>query len=65
MQRMSSVGTAEGSGIIISSDGYILTNSHIINTSDSSVYYEMSDATKVYVYIFCDSITLSFVVVDV
>ena len=54
MQRMSAVGSAEGSGIIISKDGYILTNCHVINTSDSSVYYEMSDATKVSVYLYND-----------
>ena len=54
IQRMSSVGSAEGSGIIISKDGYILTNCHVINTSDSSIYYEMSDATKVYVYLYND-----------
>lgn len=54
MQKLSSVGSAEGSGIIISEDGYILTNCHVINTSDSSMYYEMSDATKVYVYLYND-----------
>ena len=54
LQKMSSVGSAEGSGIIISEDGYILTNSHVINTSDSSIYYEISDATKVYVYLYND-----------
>ena len=54
MQRMSSVGSAEGSGIIISKDGYILTNCHVINTSDSSIYYEMSDANKVFVYLYND-----------
>lgn len=54
MQKMSQVAQAEGSGIIISSDGYILTNNHIINSSDSSVYYEVSEATKVYVYLYND-----------
>lgn len=54
MQRMSQVAQAEGSGIIISNDGYILTNNHIINSSDSSVYYEVSEATKVYVYLYND-----------
>lgn len=54
LQRISQVGTAEGSGVIMTSDGYILTNSHIINTSDSSIYYEMSDANKIYVYLYND-----------
>ena len=54
MQAMSQVGSAEGSGVIISSDGYILTNCHVINTSDSSIYYEMSDANKVLVYLYND-----------
>lgn len=54
MQGMSQLASAEGSGIIISSDGYILTNNHIINSSDSSVYYEVSKATKVYVYLYND-----------
>lgn len=54
MQSISQVASAEGSGIIISSDGYILTNNHIINSSDSSLYYEVSEATKVYVYLYND-----------
>lgn len=54
MQGMSQLSQAEGSGIIISNDGYILTNNHIINSSDSSIYYEVSEATKVYVYLYND-----------
>ena len=54
MQSFSKLASAEGSGIIISSDGYILTNNHIINSSDSSSYYEVSEATKVYVYLHND-----------
>lgn len=54
MQSISQQASAEGSGIIISSDGYILTNNHIINSSDSSSYYEVSEATKVYVYLYND-----------
>ena len=46
---------AEGSGIIISTDGYILTNNHIINSADSSLYYEVSEAENVYVYLYNDS----------
>lgn len=54
MQGMSQTSQAEGSGIIISNDGYILTNNHIINSSDSSMYYEVSEATKVCVYLYND-----------
>ena len=54
MQGMSQNSQAEGSGIIISNDGYILTNNHIINSADSSIYYEVSEATKVSVYLYND-----------
>lgn len=53
-QSLSQVAQAEGSGIIMSSDGYILTNNHIINSTDSSVYYEVSEAANVYVYLYND-----------
>ncbi len=46
--------TASGSGIIISSDGYILTNNHIINSTSSNSYYQVSEATKVSVYLYGD-----------
>ena len=42
--------TATGSGIIISADGYIVTNNHVIDTSSSNSsysYYDISDATSV------------------
>lgn len=53
-RNMSSTGTAEGSGIIISEDGYILTNNHIINSSSTSSYYEIGKANKVVVTLFND-----------
>ncbi len=46
--------TASGSGIIISEDGYILTNNHIVATASSESYYEISEATKVTVTLFND-----------
>ncbi len=52
---LSQEASAEGSGIIISSDGYILTNNHIINSTDSSSYYQVSEAAKVYVYLYNDT----------
>ncbi len=55
IQGLSQQASAEGSGIIMSSDGYILTNNHIINSSDSSIYYEVSEAAKVYVYLYNDT----------
>lgn len=54
MQSISQIGTAKGSGIIMSKDGYILTNNHIINSSDSSSFYSVSEATNIYVYLYND-----------
>ena len=53
-QSQPSTATATGSGIIISEDGYILTNNHIVATSSSESYYEVSEATKVTVTLFND-----------
>ena len=47
--------SAEGSGIIISEDGYIVTNNHVINSSSTSSYYEIGEATKVSVYLYNDT----------
>ena len=52
----SSTATASGSGIIISEDGYILTNNHVVSssTSESNSYYQITDAGKVTVTLFGD-----------
>ena len=50
----SSTATATGSGIIISEDGYILTNNHVVSSSESESYYQVSEATKVTVTLFDD-----------
>lgn len=50
----SNTATAEGSGVIISEDGYILTNNHIINSSSNSSYYEVGKANKITVYLYND-----------
>ncbi len=51
--RNSSTAEAEGSGVIISSDGYILTNNHVVNSGSSS-YYEIEKANKVTVKLYND-----------
>ncbi len=49
-------GTAEaqGSGVIISDNGYILTNNHVINSSSSSSFYSLGEASKITVTLYND-----------
>lgn len=52
--------TGSGSGIIISSDGYILTNNHVVSNTDSSnsnAFYQVSEANSVKVYLYGDNQT--------
>ena len=55
MQTQPQTATATGSGIIISDDGYILTNNHIVANTSSESYYEISEATNVTVTLFNDT----------
>ena len=50
----SSTAEAAGSGIIVSEDGYILTNNHVVNTASTSSYYQITEATGVKVKLFND-----------
>lgn len=56
--KVVSTATAEGSGVIISTDGYILTNNHVISSSgssnSSSSYYSVGDASKITVKLYND-----------
>ena len=55
--KTSSTAQGEGSGVIISEDGYILTNNHVISStssSSSSVFYEIGEATKLTVTLYND-----------
>lgn len=50
----SSTSEATGSGIIVSEDGYIVTNNHVIN-SDASSSFTIAEATGIKVNIYGDS----------
>lgn len=47
--------SAQGSGVIISEDGYILTNNHVVNSSSDSAFYELGKASKITVKLYNDN----------
>ena len=51
----SSQAEATGSGIIISEDGYILTNNHVISSESSYSYYAIQEATGLKVNLYGDT----------
>ena len=65
--QSTSTATASGSGIIISEDGYILTNNHVVDTSTNSSssysYYELSKATSVKVKLYGSDTTYDATIV--
>ena len=53
--RTQGTATAQGSGVIISENGYILTNNHVVNSStSSSSFYELGEASKITVQLYND-----------
>ena len=61
--RNPTTSTASGSGVIISSDGYILTNNHIVSSTSTSSYYEVGKANKVIVKLYNDDKTYDATIV--
>lgn len=46
---------AAGSGIIITEDGYIITNNHVISSESSTSYYQITEATAIQVHLYGES----------
>lgn len=59
----SGTGEATGSGIIISEDGYILTNNHVISSESSSSFYAIQEATGIKVSLYNDTATYDATVI--
>ncbi len=50
----STTSSATGSGIVISEDGYILTNNHVVSSEGTSSYYAIEQATGIVVKFYND-----------
>ncbi|MCI8310028.1 MAG: trypsin-like serine protease [Clostridia bacterium] len=50
----STTATATGSGVIISEDGYIITNNHVVNSESSSYFYQVTEATSIKIHLYGD-----------
>ncbi len=50
-----SSGEGSGSGIILTEDGYIVTNNHVISSESSSSYYAITEATGIKINLYNDS----------
>lgn len=50
----STTADATGSGVIISEDGYIITNNHVVNSSSDSYFYQLSEAKSIKVHLYGD-----------
>ena len=52
----STTATATGSGVIISEDGYIITNNHVVNSESSSYFYQVTEATSIKIHLYGDDV---------
>ena len=54
MGNTTSEAKASGSGIIISNDGYIVTNNHVVDSKSQSNFYDISEAKSIKITLYND-----------